>query len=90
MMLDIRKGHPKWDENPEEARGSPTHSPGTICFAAFLSFTRPGFIAVREKVFPAAETFVTRQFLIPDPDVPFAVADVTNHFLPLENNPSLT
>jgi hypothetical protein len=90
MMLDIHKGHPKQHENPEAVRGSPAHGPGKIGFAALLSFTIPGFIAVQEKVFPSAKAFVTRQFLILDPDVPFAVADVTNHFLPPDNDPSFT
>jgi len=54
MLRDRHRGDPKQDKNPEEVRGSPTHSPGTIWFAAVLSFRRPEFIAVREKIFPPA------------------------------------
>jgi hypothetical protein len=78
-MTDGRSEHPKYDMIREAVRHLPAHSPDTICFTAFLRFMRLGFIAVRERVFPPAETFVTRQILIFDSDISFAVADNTNH-----------
>jgi len=90
MMLDRCRGDQELDENREAGLGSPTHSPGAIGFAALLSFPAPGLVAVQEKVFPPTQAFVAWQVLVLDPDVPFAVANVTNHFSPPDNDPSLT
>ena len=75
------------DGNREAGLDSPAHSTGAIGFAALLSFPLPGFVAVQEKVFPPAQAFEAWQFLVLDPDVPFAVANVTNHFSPPDNDP---
>jgi hypothetical protein len=87
MMLDGCRGDPELDENREAGLGSPTHSPGAIGFAAFLRFPLPGFVAVQKKIFPTSQAFVAWQFLVLDPGVPFAVANVTNHFSPPDNDP---